>query len=99
MKHLVSEILSNAKPAFYAKSWYLYVGAIVFTMLALFCAIFGPLFLFDIMKSADGKYPMIHLSWSEEMSSSTTMFSKVFFVSLPKSRHKNVFAPNDSLVI
>ena len=55
MKNLVSEILSNAKPAFYAKSWYLYVGAIVFTMLALFCAIFGPLFLFDIMKRADGK--------------------------------------------
>ena len=24
-------------------------------MLGLFCAIFGPLFLFDIMKSADGK--------------------------------------------
>ena len=55
MKNLVSEILSNAKPAFYAKSWYLYVGAIVFTMLAMFCAIFGPLFLFDIMKRADGK--------------------------------------------
>ena len=55
MKNLVSEILSNAKPAFYAKSWYLYVWAIVFTMLALFCAIFAPLFLFDIMKRADGK--------------------------------------------
>lgn len=27
----------------------------MFTMLALFCAIFGPLFLFDIMKRADGK--------------------------------------------
>lgn len=47
--------MSIAMPAFYAKSWYLYVGAIVFTMLALFCAIFGPLFLFDIMKRADGK--------------------------------------------
>ena len=47
--------LSNAKSAFYAKSWYLYVGALVFTVLALFCAILGPLFLFDIMKRADGK--------------------------------------------
>ena len=47
--------LSNAKSAFYAKSWYLYVGAIVFTVLGLFCAILGPLFLFDIMKRADGK--------------------------------------------
>jgi len=43
------------KSVFYAKSWYLYVAAIVFTMLALFCAILGPLFLFDIMKRADGK--------------------------------------------
>ncbi len=55
MKHLMSEPLSNAKPAFYAKSWFLYVGAVLFTMLALFCAILGPLFLFDIMKRADGK--------------------------------------------
>jgi hypothetical protein len=51
----VSETLSNAKTAFYAKSWYLYVGAIVFTILALFCAILGPLFLFDFMKRANGK--------------------------------------------
>ncbi len=51
----MSNSLSNAKSAFYAKSWYLYVGAILFTMLALFCAILGPLFLFDIMKRADGK--------------------------------------------
>ena len=43
------------KSVFYAKSWYLYVAAIVFTMLALFCAVLGPLFLFDIMKRADGK--------------------------------------------
>ena len=46
---------SSSKSVFYAKSWYLYVGAIVFTMLALFCATLGPLFLFDIMKRADGK--------------------------------------------
>ncbi|MAI32819.1 MAG: hypothetical protein CMM07_14250 [Rhodopirellula sp.] len=51
----MSETLSIAMPAYYAKSWYLYVGAIVFTMLALCCAIFGPLLLFDIMKRADGK--------------------------------------------
>ncbi len=47
--------LSNAKSVFYAKSWYLYVGAIVFTLFALFCAILGPLFLFEIIQRADGK--------------------------------------------
>lgn len=40
---------------FCAKSWFHYVAASIFTMLALFCAIFGPLFLFDIIKRADGK--------------------------------------------
>jgi hypothetical protein len=55
VKHLVSKPVSVGKSIFYAKSWHLYVTAIVFTTLALFCAILGPLFLFDIMKRADGK--------------------------------------------
>lgn len=46
---------SSYKSVFYAKSWYHYVAAIVFTMLALFAAVLGPLFLFDIVKRADGK--------------------------------------------
>jgi hypothetical protein len=47
--------MSITKSVFYAKSWYRYVAAFVFTMLALFCMILGPLFLFDILKRADGK--------------------------------------------
>jgi len=47
--------MSITKSIFYAKSWYLYVAAFVFTMLALFCMILGPLFLVDILKRADGK--------------------------------------------
>ncbi len=46
---------SSSKSVFYAKSWYHYVTAIAFTMLALFGAALGPLFLFDVMKRADGK--------------------------------------------
>jgi len=44
-----------AKSVFYAKSWYFYAAAIGCTLLGLFCAILGPLFLFDIVKRADGK--------------------------------------------
>ncbi|MCH2131664.1 MAG: hypothetical protein MK179_21195 [Pirellulaceae bacterium] len=51
----MSDTSSNTKTVFYAKSWYLYVAAVVFTMLALFCSILGPLFLFDIIKRADAK--------------------------------------------
>jgi len=47
--------VSIGKSVFYARSWYIYVTSIVFTTLALFCVIFGPLFLFDIVKRADGK--------------------------------------------
>lgn len=47
--------MSNRNTIFYAKAWYLYVTAVVLTMLALFCTILGPLFLFDILKRADGK--------------------------------------------
>ncbi len=51
--------MANSSPklesVFYAKSWYFYVAAILFTMLAAFCTILGPLFLFEIMKRADGK--------------------------------------------
>ena len=47
--------MSIGKSVFYARSWYIYVTSIVFTTLALFCVIFGPLFLFDIVKRADGK--------------------------------------------
>lgn len=55
MQRLVNTISSNSETVFYAKTWYIHVVAIVFTMLTLFCATFGPLFLFDIMKRADGK--------------------------------------------
>jgi hypothetical protein len=44
-----------AQTVFYAKCWFHYVGASVFTMLFLFCAIFGPLFLFEVIRRADGK--------------------------------------------
>ncbi|MBX3426896.1 MAG: hypothetical protein KF688_14550 [Pirellulales bacterium] len=47
--------MSIGKSVFYAKSWYHYVTAIGFTMLALLCAILGPLFFFEIVKKADGK--------------------------------------------
>jgi hypothetical protein len=40
---------------FFAKTWYLYVGAIVFTALAAFSAIMGPLFLLEIIKPAHGR--------------------------------------------
>ena len=40
---------------FYAKVWYHYVLAIVFTSFTVFCAILGPLFLFDMLRPADGK--------------------------------------------
>ncbi len=51
----VNKVLSNPETTFYAKSWYIYVAAIVFTILTVFCAVFGPLFLFGIVKPADGK--------------------------------------------
>jgi hypothetical protein len=43
------------KTIFFAKTWFYYVGAILCTMLALFCVIMGPLFLFGVMKRADGQ--------------------------------------------
>ncbi len=46
---------ASSESVFYAKTWYLYVGAFVFTFLAVFSAIMGPLFLFDVLKRADGK--------------------------------------------
>lgn len=51
----MSQPEATNKAVFSAKSWHLYVAAIVFTTLALFCAILGPLFLFDVMKTANGK--------------------------------------------
>jgi len=45
----------NLATVFYAKTWYFYVGATVITLLALFSSIMGPLFLFEIMKRADGQ--------------------------------------------
>ena len=51
----MSQPEATNKAVFYAISWHLYVAAIVFTILAMFCATLGPLFLFDVMKTADGK--------------------------------------------
>ncbi len=43
------------RTVFMAKSWYHFVVAIIFTILFLFCAVLGPLFLLDIVPRADGK--------------------------------------------
>ncbi|NNE00228.1 MAG: hypothetical protein HKN47_23150 [Pirellulaceae bacterium] len=45
----------TARTDFYAKTWYLNVAAVVFTCLGGFSALFRPLFLFEIMKRADGQ--------------------------------------------
>jgi hypothetical protein len=51
----VSISVPSEKSLFYAKSWHLYVAALAVTMIAIFCAILGPLFLFEVFKKADGK--------------------------------------------
>jgi len=40
---------------FYAKTWYHIAGALIFTFVGSVSVILGPLFLFDILKRADGK--------------------------------------------
>ncbi|MBM4003589.1 MAG: hypothetical protein FJ295_09925 [Planctomycetes bacterium] len=46
---------SNLAPVFYSKMWYRYVGVSVTTTLAVFSSVLGPLYLFDILKRADGR--------------------------------------------
>jgi hypothetical protein len=45
-----SKMLTN----FYSRMWFRYVGAAVCTLLAMFCLVFGPLFLLDILRPANG---------------------------------------------
>lgn len=40
---------------FFGKTWTFYAGAFFFTPFALFCLTLGPLFLFGVMKPADGR--------------------------------------------
>jgi hypothetical protein len=40
---------------FYSRQWFRYVGAIVWTLLATFSLIFGPLFLSGVLKDANGQ--------------------------------------------
>ncbi len=46
---------SKCQAVFYPKMWYHAVTALAFTVLGLISVILGPLFLFDILKRADGK--------------------------------------------
>jgi hypothetical protein len=46
---------SSGQAVFYAKTWYHSARALVFTVLGLVSVILGPLFLFEILKRADGK--------------------------------------------
>ena len=50
----MSKKLLNNKTNFYPKRWYVVLFAMVFTMFAIFCAIFGPMILLDMIKKADG---------------------------------------------
>jgi hypothetical protein len=43
------------KTSFYPKRWYIFLFAMFFTMMAIFCAILGPMSLLDLIKRADGK--------------------------------------------
>jgi hypothetical protein len=54
-KEMMAESISDHEHVFYGKTWYYYVTALLMTMLAAFASIMGPLFLFGIMKRADGK--------------------------------------------
>src|SRR5258708_6298227 len=40
---------------FFGKTWTFCAGACIFTTFTLFCLILGPLFLFGVMKPADGR--------------------------------------------
>ena len=51
----MSKKTSNNKTIFYSKRWYIFVLAMVSTFFAIMGAIFGPVFLFDMIKRADGK--------------------------------------------
>ncbi|RCS49452.1 hypothetical protein DTL42_13075 [Bremerella cremea] len=51
----MKESVSGVKSVFFAKTWYLYVGAILFSMLALFFVVSGPLFLLRIVGQGDAR--------------------------------------------
>ena len=51
----MTEVSPKRSAIFFAKTWYLYFGAILFTALSAFSAIMGPLFLLEIITPAHGR--------------------------------------------